>query len=264
MRLSEQPREPSGEGPAIIASQPPTPGQGASAPADAAPHVPRQLLAGYRRFRRNRYPEQAALLDELVEGQAPHIMVIACVDSRVDPATIFGAAPGELFVARNVANLVPPFDPSGGYHGTSAAIEFAVKMLQVRHLVVMGHGRCGGIAACLAATAGPDGAPSRPAGQFIEPWMEIAAPARDAVLAGGERDPEELQQALEYESIGLSLQNLRSFPFVAEAEAAGGLTLHGAWFAIRGGQLHWRDPATGRFAPVAPEDPEADRGAGRG
>lgn len=224
------------------------------APAAIDRHVPRQLLTGYRRFRRTRYPEQAELLEQLVEGQSPRIMVVACVDSRVDPATIFGAAPGELFVARNVANLVPPYDATGGYHGTSAAIEFAVKMLHVRHLVVMGHGRCGGIAACLATVERGQDGPPRSVGQFIDPWMRIAVPARDAVMAGGETDPERLQQALEYEAIGLSLRNLRTFPFIAEAEAAGELTLHGAWFAIREGQLHWRDPETGRFAPVPPEE----------
>ncbi len=182
-------------------------------------------------------------------------MIIACADSRVDPATIFGAAPGELFVARNVANLVPPFDASGGYHGTSAAIEFAVMGLQVEHLVVMGHARCGGIAACLAAAEhGPDGQQNAPraVGRFIDPWVKIAAPARSAVLARGDSDPDAVQQALEYESIGLSLDNLRTFPFIAEAEQAGRLRLHGAWFAIRGGLLHWRNPENGCFAPVAP------------
>lgn len=217
--------------------------------------MPEQLLTGYRRFRSNRYPEQAALLEELAEGQAPHIMIIACADSRVDPATIFGAAPGELFVARNVANLVPPFDASGGYHGTSAAIEFAVQGLAVDHIVVMGHARCGGIAACLAATDSPAGAgtPSpRAVGRFIEPWVQIAVPARTAVLARGLADPDARQQALEYESIGLSIDNLRSFPFIAAAEREGRLRLHGAWFAIKGGLLHWRDPTDGSFAPVPP------------
>ncbi|MEQ8348039.1 MAG: carbonic anhydrase [Sneathiellaceae bacterium] len=220
-------------------------------------HVPGQLLAGYRRFRTNRYPEQAALLEELAEGQAPAIMIIACADSRVDPATIFGAAPGELFVARNVANLVPPFDASGGYHGTSAAIEFAVQGLGVRHIVVMGHARCGGIAACLAAADRPGGTgvvPARAIGRFIEPWVQIAVPARTAVLATGIDDPDALQLALEYESIGLSIENLRSFPFIAAAEQEGRLTLHGAWFAIKGGLLHWRDPHDGSFGPVAPTD----------
>jgi len=216
--------------------------------------IPDQLLTGYRRFRQTRYPEQAALLEELDHGQSPTIMIIACADSRVDPATIFGAAPGELFVVRNVANLVPPLDRSEGFHGTSAAIEFAVKGLQVRDIVIMGHAHCGGIAACLAATGnGADhGLPARPAGEFITPWVEIAAPARDTVLATGERDPELRQRALEYASIGLSLGNLRSFPFVAEAENAGRLTLHGAWFAIRGGLLHWRNPRNGDFTPVPP------------
>lgn len=216
--------------------------------------IPEQLLSGYRRFRVTRYPEQAALLDELIDGQSPSIMIIACADSRVDPATIFGAGPGQLFVVRNVANLVPPLDRSEGFHGTSAAIEFAVKGLQVRDIVIMGHAHCGGIAACLAAAddGAGHGLPARPAGEFISPWVEIAAPAREAVLAAGESDPEQRQRALEYASIGLSLNNLRSFPFVAEAEAAGRLTLHGAWFAIRGGLLHWRDPRSGSFTPVPP------------
>lgn len=204
--------------------------------------APAALLAGYRRFRRERYPEHAALYERLESGQSPRIMIIACADSRVDPAAIFSARPGELFIVRNVANLVPPCDPITGHHGTSAAIEFAVGDLGVEHIVVMGHGRCGGIAACLSGYR-PDG--------FIGRWVSIAAPARDRVLAELTNAPvDEQRLALELASVRASLANLGTFPVVAARVQAGRLALHGAWFSIFSGKLHWMDPATGQFAPV--------------
>lgn len=207
--------------------------------------VPAPLLEGYRRFREDRFATEEARYRDLAGGQSPDTMIIACADSRVDPATIFAAAPGEMFVVRNVAAIVPPCQIDAGYHGTSAALEFAVTILGVRNIVVMGHGLCGGVAASLGA------AENRPPGQFIGPWVELLSPVRDRMLADGTaREPEDRQRALERMGVLFSLANLRSFPFLADAIAADRLTLHGAWFSIAEGALYWYDMATGRFAAV--------------
>jgi len=206
-----------------------------------------ELVEGYRRFLRERYAEQAALYRTLAaEGQAPRVMVIACCDSRADPATIFSARPGELFVARNVANLVPPHERHGDYHGTSAALEFAVTGLQVQHILVMGHARCGGIQALL------EGLYERGAGDnFITKWMGMMKPALGEVLAATPgASQKERQQALEQAGIRHSLDNLMSFPFVRERVESGGLRLHGAYFDIANGELHALDRDSGAFAPV--------------
>ncbi len=204
-----------------------------------------ELLAGYRRFRAGRYLEDARRYSELGEGQDPDIMVIACCDSRADPSVIFDAAPGELFVVRNVANLVPPHGPDGGLHGVSAALEFAVTALKVRHIVIMGHGGCGGVAASLSA------AQQRPVGEFIAPWVELLDGPRNRLFSD-EPDCEDYQTALELRGIGQSIENLKTFPFVRTAMEAGALELHGAWFAIARGELHWRVPGTDRFETVKP------------
>lgn len=202
------------------------------------------LVRGYQRFRASGYVQQKARYDSLAsDGQAPPAMVISCCDSRVDPATIFDTGPGQLFALRNVANLVPPYELGGGLHGASAAIEFGVCGLQVKHIVVLGHGQCGGIAAALTGT--DLGLPGR---SFIDDWMDIIADARDAVVASGCDHP---QHQLELDAIKVSLRNLRSFPFIAEREAAGQIRLHGAWFAIDDGVLHILDEASGSFAPAA-------------
>ncbi|MCL4134482.1 UNVERIFIED_CONTAM: hypothetical protein GTU68_019020 [Idotea baltica] len=172
-------------------------------------------------------------------------MLIACADSRADPTDIFDAAPGQLFVLRNVANLVPPYEDGGGLHGVSAALEFAVTALKVKHIVVMGHGSCGGVSASLSA------ANDKPVGQFIAPWVSLLDAARDRVL---KENPDDPQQALEFSGVGESLKNLMSFPFVRTAFEAGQLTLHGAWFAIAHGELSWRNPDTGVFETVSPSD----------
>ena len=211
------------------------------------------LIAGYRRFRANRYREARDLFRRLRDGQEPATMIIACADSRADPAMIFDAAPGELFTVRNVAALVPPYDESGGLHGVSAALEFAVRHLKVKQIVVMGHGGCGGIAASLAAAA------DRPVGRFIAPWVEIAADARDAVLRDETIPRANWQEAVEHGAVGQSIHNMLSFPFVRAAHESGELKLNGAWFSIGRGELHWRDPATGAFEVVAPEDPATDQ-----
>lgn len=211
------------------------------------------LIAGYRRFRGGRYREAAELFRTLRDGQQPATMIIACADSRADPSMIFDAAPGELFVIRNVAALVPPYEETSGLHGVSAAVEFAVLHLRVKQILVMGHGGCGGVSACLAASS------DRPVGQFIAPWVEIAAPARAAVLADPSIARKDWQEALEHAAVGQSLTNLMTFPFVRGAFESGQLALQGAWFSIGKGALHWRDPETGQFEIVAAEDPALDQ-----
>lgn len=199
------------------------------------------LLNGYRAFRDGPYKQQVDLYESLGKGQSPNIMIIGCADSRADPADIFNAAPGQLFVVRNVANLVPPYEETDGLHGVSAALEFAVGSLNVGHIVVMGHGGCGGVQASLMA------AEDRPLGQFIGPWVKLLDSARDEVLDTGSADP---QTDLEHAGVGASISNLMTFPFVRDAVASGALELHGAWFAIAHGELHWRDNTTGQFEKV--------------
>jgi carbonic anhydrase len=196
-----------------------------------------RLLSGYRRFRRNRWPERRRQFETLADtGQRPRALVISCADSRVDPGMIFDAGPGELFVVRNVANLVPPFAPDGAWHGTSAALEYAVRILEVPDILVMGHAMCGGVRALL------DGAPAD-ASDFIAPWIQLAAPARDRALARTDiLDP---QLCCEQETIRLSLDNLMTFPWIASRLAAGTLRLHGAHFDIRAGELSVLDEPGG-------------------
>jgi carbonic anhydrase len=204
--------------------------------------IPAGLADGYRRFRAERYAAEAERYRALAKGQRPKTMIIACADSRADPATIFSAAPGELFVVRNVAALVPPFEEGGGYHGTSAAIEFGVSELAVPEIVVMGHGLCGGVAAALS---------ERPAGRFIGPWVELLAGQRKQLLQSTQNlDARAQQKLFEQMAVRYSLENLRRFPFVEAAIAADRLRLHGAWFAIAEGELEWLDAAKGEFQPI--------------
>jgi carbonic anhydrase len=214
------------------------------------------LIAGYRRFRAGRYREAADIFRRLREGQRPATMIVACADSRADPSMIFDAAPGELFVVRNVAALVPPFEVAPGLHGVSAALEFAVTMLKVRQILVMGHGGCGGVAACVSA------AHSRPVGRFIADWVELASPARDAVLADPEIAEADRLEAVEHGAVGLSIHNLMTFPFVRRAVEAGELQIDGAWFSIGKGELHWRDRDTGRFSIIDSSPPPEAGGSG--
>ena len=200
-----------------------------------------ELIAGYKRFRANQWPERRKVFESLArEGQKPKTMVVACVDSRVDPAMIFDAAPGEILTVRNVANLVPPYAPDNAHHSTSAALEFGVRVLEVSDLIVLGHGRCGGVQALL------DGAPGA-AQEFVRPWMAIAEPARLRAFHGG--SPEARQRSCEHEVIKVSLNNLMTFPWIAQRVAEGKLNLHGAWFAIYSGILMTLRP-DGSFAPV--------------
>jgi carbonic anhydrase len=200
------------------------------------------LIAGYRRFRSERWPRMRALYQRLARGQTPRMLVIACSDSRVDPATIFDAEPGELFVIRNVANLVPPYEEGGGYHGTSAAIEFAVEQLQVQTVLVMGHAMCGG---CAAAVAGPH---QKDSGSFLDAWVSLLEPAKASITA--HTGEPATATAMEYEGIKMSLENLLSFPFVAKRVREGKLKLQGARYGVADGGLEVLDPASGSFIPV--------------
>lgn len=199
----------------------------------------RKLLEGYRRFLKDEYSRERERWDSLAEGQEPPVMIVACCDSRVDPATIFSTIPGQAFVLRNVANLVPPYETGGGLHGASAAIEFGVTGLQVRHVVVMGHGACGGIKAALTDRHDCD------QHSFVQNWMAILDDCRAEVIA--DVSLQDKQIALEYAAVRQSLANLRTFPFVAEREAAGELSLHGCHFSIFHGELFLLDEADGQF-----------------
>ncbi|KQN03992.1 carbonate dehydratase [Sphingomonas sp. Leaf25] len=191
------------------------------------------LKEGYFRFRGNEWQQERERWSELATGQSPKVMVIACSDSRVDPATIFGARPGEIFVVRNVANLVPPFEDDGGRHGVSAALEFAVTKLEVEEILVLGHGACGGVNACLTQAL----ANTKPGeGGFVAHWIDLLDGAREKVVAEHGTGPEG-QKALEQEGVKVSLTNLMTFPFVRERVEAGTLKLHGAVFAIDDGRL---------------------------
>jgi len=197
------------------------------------------LIEGYRRYRDERWPQLRRLHQDLAKrGQAPRVAVIACSDSRVDPSTIFDVGPGELFVVRNVANLAPPFEEGGGRHGVSAAIEFAVKRLKVDTILVLGHAQCGGCAHALAEHEHD--------GSFLDMWVSLLEPAK-ARIKDSTGDPATL---LEYESIRVTLENLRTFPFVQEAIAERGLKLAGARYGVADGALEVLDPQTGAFAAV--------------
>jgi carbonic anhydrase len=191
------------------------------------------LIEGYYRFRGTDWLQERERWAELSSGQSPKVMIIACSDSRVDPATIFGSRPGEVFVVRNVANLVPPFETGGGHHGVSAAVEFAVTKLKVEEIVVLGHGACGGVNAALTRSlAGAEIGQ----GGFVADWISLLDDAREKVVAEhGTGD--EGQRALEQEGVRVSMANLLTFPFVSAATEAGALTIHGAVFAIADGKL---------------------------
>ncbi len=212
---------------------------------------PDRLTQGYRSFIDGRFAGERARYQMLAEaGQKPEIMVIGCVDSRVSPEVIFDAAPGELLVVRNVSNLVPAYEPHGDtQHGTSAALEFGVQALRVRHIVVLGHEYCGGIRAFA------DEQEPLSSGDFIGRWMSQIAPAAESL---GPRRPDDggayLRQ-LEFASVELSLRNLMTFPCVRILVESGKLQLHGAYFGVANGKLLVRDETTGRFEPVAGDLP---------
>jgi carbonic anhydrase len=192
-----------------------------------------ELLAGYRRFMCGRYSEECERYRSLAEaGQTPHTLVIACCDSRVAPETIFDCGPGELFVVRNIANMVPPYEPDNHLHGTSAALEYAIQVLNIRNIIVMGHGSCGGVKAALDPALQP-----LSTGDFIGRWMSLVRPAAEQIRGNGFLTAAERQTALERVSIRNSLANLKTFHFVWEAFNRGDLDLGGAWFDVASGEL---------------------------
>ena len=205
------------------------------------------LISGYRRFREQGWTPKLERWRELGEGQHPKVMIIACSDSRVDPAQIFDTDPGEMFVVRNVAAMVPPFETAPGLHGVSAALEFAVQVLKVREIVVLGHGMCGGCQAALSQNLQG----SEPGhGGFIANWIALLDEARGPVVAQYGTTGREAERAMEHAGVRTSLANLRTFPCVAQKEERGSLRLTGAFFAISDGVLHVMDETTGAFAPV--------------
>lgn len=206
-----------------------------------------ELLKGYRRFREDVYPRQRARYDQTaVEGQHPKLMIIGCSDSRVDPAVIFDVDPGDIFVVRNVAALVPPYETSPGYHGVSAAVEFAVQFLEVKQIVVMGHGRCGGCKAALTQSM-----ETKPHGEgaFIANWIDLLSEAREPVARKHGTSGRKAELAMEFAAIRQSLKNLRTFPWLVDKERDDSLKLRGAHFSISEGVLYSLDEDTGEFLP---------------
>jgi len=255
---------------------------------------PSALLAGYRLFLQNYEAEPQFYRRLANEGQKPEIMVIGCCDSRAAPEIIFQTGPGEIFVTRNIANQVPPYQPDSHFHATSAALEYAVKGLKVKHIMVLGHGRCGGIEAALAIGGAPNpaaeaeraAAPGLPAAEpeacdcgcggaalacgsaddksggydFIGDWMQLLRPAAEAVAANALMTQAERQKALEQMSLRYSLRNLRSFPWIKQAEIAGQLALHAAWFDIGSAELWQLDEESDRFTLLPRDIAPADAG----
>jgi carbonic anhydrase len=207
-----------------------------------------RLLAGYHRFRQTAWTPNRERWASLRDGQNPEVMVIACSDSRVDPAQIFDVDPGEIFVVRNVAAMVPPFETAPGLHGVSAALEFAVQVLKVREIVVMGHGMCGG---CKAALTRELHGAEPGEGGFIADWIGLLDDARGPIVAEYGTTSREAQRAMEQAGVRVSLANLRTFPCIRRGEREGTLRLRGAFFAISDGVLHLLDETNGEFSPIA-------------
>ena len=210
-------------------------------------HFPEVLADRFRRFKFRHFAPNQDRYEELANnGQNPEVMIVSCCDSRVDPETIFGAMPGELFVVRNVANLVPPYETTGKYHGVSAALEFAALNLRVKHIVVIGHSGCGGVRACLEHDAA-----RQSEAQFITNWMSILDEGRARIMTAYAGKPlVEIRAALERESVIASLDNLRTFPCIKILEGKGRLALHGAYFDIGSGTLSAYNQATAEFVPL--------------
>jgi carbonic anhydrase len=208
---------------------------------------PQHLVEGYRAFLSNRLPREQGRFRELAEsGQSPQVMVIGCCDSRVSPEVIFDARPGELFVVRNVANIVPPYAPDGHAHGVSAALEFGVAALKVKHIVVLGHAHCGGVKAYAE-----DAEPLSP-GDFIGNWMKLMAPAMEKIGPRGALPAADYLARLEQANIANSLANLMTFPGLRRLIERGQVMIHGAYFGVATGELSVRDEATGSFVPIKP------------
>ena len=206
---------------------------------------PKQLIEGYRTFASQRLPTEQSRYRELSErGQSPAVMLIGCSDSRVSPEVIFDAGPGELFVVRNVANLVPTFQPDENAHGVSAALEYAVQVLKIKHIVVMGHAQCGGIRAFI-----DDSAPLTP-GDFIGKWMAMFIKPGEQVSQREHESRQEFTTRIEKAAVFRSLENLMTFPFVRNAVERGDMMLHGAYFGVAEGSLFVLDQAAKEFRSV--------------
>lgn len=205
------------------------------------------LIDGYRSFRAGTYRQNEERYQALAaKRQQPKALIIACCDSRTDPAMVFQSDPGELFVVRNVANMVPPYEPDTHYHGTSAALEFGVKALEIKDIIVMGHAACGGIEALYDGCCGKP-----PSGDFIPSWISLAEPvARQVLEKHSDLERSKTLRLLEQEAVVASLDRLRTFPFIAEREKAGNLRLHGWFYGIGTGLLSIYNPAKGRFEDV--------------
>jgi len=206
-----------------------------------------ELIEGYRRFRDHDWVRERERWSELAEGQSPQVMILSCADSRVEPAQIFDARPGEMFVVRNIAGLAPPYETSSGFHGVSGAIEFEATQLNVGEILVMGHGMCGG---CSAALTGQFDDRRHGHGQFIADWVRMLERVRDKVRARHTELDRAAFLDMEYEAVKVSLANLRTFPWIADREKAGTLKLHGAHFSIAEGRLYILDEAEGDFRPA--------------
>ena len=206
-----------------------------------------KLIEGYRRFREDNWAHERDRWAELAEGQSPQVMILACADSRSDPAQIFDARPGEMFVVRNIAALAPPYETSRGYHGVSSALEFAVTQINVGEILVMGHGKCGGCAAALTGQF-DDTPPGE--GHFIADWVGMLKDSSSDVRSRHRELDRNAFLDMEHEAVKVSLANLRTFPWIAEREQAGKLKLHGAHFSIAEGRLYILDEAEGEFRPV--------------
>ena len=210
--------------------------------------LPSYLVQRYHGWKATSYSENKAWYRRLAsEGQRPRAMVISCCDSRVHVTSIFGADQGEFFIHRNIANLVPPYEPDGDYHGTSAAVEYAVSILKVAHLIVLGHSQCGGVQGCIDMCRG-DAPELEAQNSFVGRWMDILRPKFQLVqdVTGAENQA----RALEKQAVLISLENLMTFPFVQSAVIDGSLSLHGLWTEIGEGGLECLDPSSGNFLPV--------------
>jgi carbonic anhydrase len=207
-------------------------------------HFPENLTDRYRRFHFRHFTPNVDNYERLAtHGQSPDTFIVSCCDSRVDPETIFSAMPGELFVMRNIANLVPPYETGGRFHGVSAALEYAALNLCVKHIVIMGHSGCGGVKAAIEQNTA-----IQTEAQFITKWISMLEGARLRVLSSHQgTDRSKLVRALEHEAIKTSLDNLRTFPFIQQLEAKGRIALHGAFFDIAGGKLSVLNQLTGEF-----------------
>lgn len=202
------------------------------------------LLTGYRRFRENRWHPERERWETLREGQAPRVMIVACSDSRVDPAQVFDVNPGEIFVVRNVAAMVPPFETAPGLHGVSAALEFAVQVLKVSEILVMGHGMCGG---CKVALTQELYGSEPGEGGFVSNWIGLLDEVREPIVREFGTEGRDAERAMEHAGVKVSLANLRSFPCVRKNEREGKLTLRGVFFSISDGALRFLDEESGEF-----------------